>query len=124
MEKVKDWFFWHFWRSVKVYPTSREGLMIVQMPPRLLARIFNKIDVWAYRLTKYTNLSSGEYGWVGKNQGVTVLVHKGMYLFSVVEKHYNKHVKNTKYLPDPTQPAIPELPTRSIYDTDGSTSLN
>ena len=102
--KLLDWFKLTFWDRVSLkFSHSNGDKVLVTIYPRLLARIFNKIEVGQAWMERYVN-SAGFSTWVGKLnvdgvQGI-LLIHKGYLLQARMERAWASNKQSSRYVPD------------------------
>lgn len=106
--RVKDWFRCHCWLKVKAVQHGSFGQFVVVVTPRLLARVFNKLQGAKYVVKRYRN-KYDRIIWMQLYPTSGLHVEQFTTVYRVLESAYQKELRQATFAPD--QPTNSEQPS-------------
>lgn len=111
--RVWQWLKMKFWDKVYTnFSSSNHDLVLVTIRPRLLARIFNNIEVSKIWMERYVN-GNGFATWITKQDNQIILVYNGG-LFQHLEDAHKKNAEKMKVIPEQFLLAEPKAITTEL----------
>ena len=105
-KRFRVWLSFKLWRRLVVgFTRDDQHKAVVQIKPRVIARIFNSVDTWQYLYARNYN-SKGLVSWISQ-PSQQMMLFPGDYIHSVLEKEHAKESKRRDAYPDPSPYVLP-----------------
>lgn len=97
---LRDFAVYNFWQRVEViFTVARADKAVILVTPRVLGRIFNRVEATTYRMERNVNLA-GKTCWIAYVDKNAILALPGMYIFRVLEAAYRENNVKRLAMPD------------------------
>lgn len=104
--------YWFYHRVETAFTISNENKALVVIRPRLLARIWNDLELGTFYMERSINRHN-KVSWIAPGpKGSKIVAHEGMAIFNILETAYKKNQKRLLNIPDPVPVANTFIPKK------------